>query len=235
MESAYFLGDIWQLDTSDGPDLVGDVESTSDMTTGWRGHGCGQEVHHVVRFAQGIGGLALGDRHKWGRWGMKELGSERGDRGGASIWGLGELDWSARIEGGWQGRMGRKIDGAAGRGPPIGLREGAESAVVRGVDGLDTTLRNGSMGRRWVDDRGWGWGWGCGWLAGAAWRRGRVGKVETGAGGVVSWRGDGRQGMRRGTPVCGGVERDVVVVVVVLELLGEGWEGRGGEGVVGGH
>ena len=63
-----------------------------------------------------------------------------------------------------------------------------------------------------------------------------MGKVETSTGGIVSWRGDGRQRIRRGTPVCGGVERDVVVVVVVvLGLLGEGWQRRRGEGVVGGN
>jgi len=168
---------------------------------------------------------------------MKELGSGRGDQGGASIWGLGELEWPTRIEGGGQGRRWKKIDGTASRGPSTGLREGAHSAVVRGIDGLHATLRNGSMGRRWVDDGDWGRGWWCGWLAGAAWRRRRMGKVETSTGGVVSWRGDGRQRIRRGTPVCGGVERDVVVVVVVvvLGLLGEGWQRRRGEGVVGGN
>jgi len=153
---------------------------------------------------------------------MKELGSERGDEGGASVWGLCELEWPARIEGGGQGRRGRKIDGAANRGPSTGLREGAHSAVVRGVGGLDATLRNGSMGRRRVDDGGW--------LGVPAWGWGRMDKVETGAGGVVRGRGDGGQGIRRGTPVGGGVERDVVVV----EFLGERGQGRGREGVVGG-
>jgi len=137
---------------------------------------------------------------------------------------LGEFEWPARIEGGGQGRRGRKINGAADRRPSTRLREGAHSAVVRGVDGLDASLRNSSMGRRWVDDGG------CRWLTVTArgWRG--MGKVETGTGSVVSWGGDGRKRIGRGTPGSGSVQRDVVVV----ELLGEGGQGRGGEGVVGG-